>query len=92
MTIDERLDRLTARHEALTESVEMLRDRTADTWRLVEHVAASVDQLTGKVDQLTASVATLVEVTNRDAVDIRALARIAESHDRRIANIEGRQA
>jgi uncharacterized coiled-coil protein SlyX len=81
MTIDERLDRLTDRHEALTQSVEMLRDRTAETWRVVE-------QLTGKLDQLTDSVSKLVEVTNRDAVDIRALARIAELHDKPLSNIE----
>jgi hypothetical protein len=62
----------------------MLRDRTAE-------IARSVEQLTGKVDQLTASVSKLVEVTNRDAVDIRALARIAESRDRRVSGIEGRQ-
>jgi len=75
MTIDERLDRLTVRHEALTQSVEILRDGTAETWRLVEHIAASVSKL--------------VEVTNQDAAEIRALARIAESHDRRITDIEG---
>jgi len=74
MTIDERLDRLTERHEALTQSVEMLRDSTAETWRLVEHIAASVNKL--------------VEVTNQDAADIRALARIAELHDKRLNNIE----
>jgi hypothetical protein len=81
MTIEERLDRLTDRHEVLTQSVEMLRDRTAETWRLVEHVAASVDQLTASVNKL-------VEVTNQDAADIRALARIAELHDKRLTNIE----
>jgi outer membrane murein-binding lipoprotein Lpp len=58
----------------------------------VDRMAGKVDQLTGKVDQLASSVITLADVTNRDAVDIRALARIAESHDRRIAGIEGRQA
>jgi prefoldin subunit 5 len=77
MTIHERLERLTERHEALTESVEMLRDRTTEIARSVE--------------QLTASVSKLVEVTNRDAVDISALARIAESHDRRLSDIEGRR-
>jgi len=30
MTVDERIERLTERHEALTESVEMLRDRTGE--------------------------------------------------------------
>jgi uncharacterized coiled-coil protein SlyX len=53
MTIDERIERLTARHEAPTQSIEMLLDRTAETWRLVEHIAASVYKL--------------VEVTNQDA-------------------------
>jgi uncharacterized coiled-coil protein SlyX len=92
MTIDERLDRLTERHEALTQSVEMLRDRTAETWRLVEHVSASVDRLTAKVGRLTISITTLGDITNRDAVDLRALVRIAESHDRPISDIEGRRA
>jgi prefoldin subunit 5 len=45
MTIDERLDRLMERHEALTESVEMLRDRTTEIARSVEQLTASVSWL-----------------------------------------------
>ncbi len=71
MTIDERLDRLAERHEALAQSVELL--------------LISVRETTENVNKL-------VEVTNRDAVDIRALVRIAESHERRITGLEGQQA
>jgi hypothetical protein len=53
MTIDERLERLTGRHEALTQTIELL---TRD-----------------------------VQV---DAENIRALARIAEIHDRRLTHLE----
>ena len=68
MTIDERIERLTERHEALTQSVELLLVATREN---TDHIRK------------------LVEVTNRDAEDIRALARIAEIHDRRITGIEG---
>ena len=59
MTIDERLERLTDRHEALTQSVELLLVATREN---------------------TESIRKLVDITNRDADDIRALARIAEIH------------
>ena len=61
MTIDERLEKLVDRHEALAQSVEILGHR--------------VEQL------LTAS--------ERDGENIRALARIAEFHERRLTHLEG---
>jgi hypothetical protein len=61
MTIDERLELLGKRHEALAQSVELL---------LLE----------------TRELRGIVEV---DATNIRALARIAETHERRLA-LEGR--
>jgi hypothetical protein len=71
MTIDERIERLAERHEALTQSVELVLVATREN---TDHIRK------------------LVEVTNRDAEDIRALARIAEIHDKRITGIEdGRQ-
>jgi hypothetical protein len=63
MTTDERLDRLTERHEALTQSVELLAIETRE---------------------LKAAIA-------QDAENIRALARIAEIHERRVTRIEDRQ-
>jgi hypothetical protein len=38
----------------------------------------------------TENIAKLVEVTNRDAENIRTLARIAETHERRITGFEDR--
>jgi hypothetical protein len=61
MTIDERLDRLTERHEALTQGVELLNLRTAD----------------------------LLKAAEIDGENIRALARIAEMHERRLTDLEG---
>jgi hypothetical protein len=75
MNIDERLERLTERHEALSQSVEMLLASTRET-----AIAAKEN---------TENIRKLVEVTNRDAEAIHALVRIAESHDRRITDIEG---
>jgi len=71
MTIDERIERLTERHEALTQGVELLLVATREN---------------------TESIRKLVDVTNIDAEDIRALARIAEIHDRRVTSIEDRRA
>jgi archaellum component FlaC len=61
VTIDERLDRLTERHEALTQTVELLAIET-------RALHTSIVQ---------------------DAENIRALARIAEIHERRLTHLEG---
>ncbi len=61
MTTDERLDRLTERHEALTQSVELM------LVAIRENSAA----------------------IKEDGEHIRALARIAEIHERRLSGLEG---
>jgi len=61
MTIDERLENLTARHEALTQTVELLAPEIAE----------------------------LVTASKQDGENIRALARIAEIHERRLSDLEG---
>jgi hypothetical protein len=68
VNIDERLEKMAERHEALAQSVDLLLIATREN---------------------TENIGKLVEVTNQDAESIRALARIAELHDRRITNIEG---
>jgi hypothetical protein len=55
LTIDERLERLTERHEALAQSVEIL-----------------------------------LKNSEQDGENIRALARIAEIHERRVTHLEDR--
>lgn len=76
MTIDERIERLTERHEALAQSVELLLVATRENAALAR--------------ENTVSIRKLVEVTNQDAENIRALARIAEGHERRITGLEDR--
>ena len=55
-----------------------------------EVLAQSVELLLIATRTNTENIARLVDVANRDADDIRALARIAGIHDRRLADVEGR--
>jgi archaellum component FlaC len=67
MTIDERLERLTERHEALAQSLELLSHEVRETRAAAE---------------------ALVVAVQTDAENIRALARIAEIHERRLTDLE----
>jgi hypothetical protein len=64
MTIDERIERLTGRHEALTRSIEFMHNDWQERWQAV---AAARQQGTE---------------------NIRALARVAEIHERRLSDLE----
>lgn len=76
MTIDERLTRLTERHEALTGHVELL---TADLRQLtadVKELSSAVARQRSTMDDLMTGFTTLVE--------------LAKSHETRIERLEGR--
>ena len=76
MTIDERLDRLTERHEALSTHIELL---TADLVQLKERVddlTANVDRQRQTIDDLMIGFSTLVE--------------LVRSHEHRIDRLESR--
>ena len=75
MTTDERLDRLTERHEALAQSLEIL---TAD-----------VHETQSNVKAIAASIKDLLAAAKQDGENIRALARIAEIRERRLTAVEG---
>lgn len=64
MTIDERIERLTERHEALSQAVELM------------------GQITGQ------RINDVITAINKDAENIRALARIADAHQQRIEHLE----
>jgi len=68
MTIDERLERLTERHEALAQSVELLQ--------------SSIRAQSGNLDKILSAL-------EKDGEHIRALARVAEIHERRLTELEG---
>jgi hypothetical protein len=76
MTIDERLSRMTERHEALTGHVEIL---TADLERLKERI----DDLTGNVEKQRATMDDLM-------VGFTTLAELARSHENGIGRLESR--
>ncbi len=56
--------------------------------RQIGELVDGLAQLKIRMDTLTVNVETLVKVSNRDGVDILKLANIAESHDRRIEELE----
>jgi uncharacterized protein YjcR len=57
----------------------------------IESHNSQIGALTDKVDKIADAVAALVRVTNEDATAIRTLARIAEAHEQRISDIEGKK-
>jgi len=75
MTFEERIERLTERHEALTQSVELMHAES------VEH--------TKQIDKQTKEIEALLATATRDGEHIRALVRIAEIHERRLTHLEG---
>jgi len=80
-TIDERLDRLTERHEALTQSVELLLRSQSDAKATVESLLKSQT----KTETMLAKTETmLAEVVG----SINSLARIAHAHEERISGLE----
>jgi hypothetical protein len=58
MTIDERLDRLTERHEALAQSLELL---TAD----VRDLAVNVNRMSGMMENLMTGFGAMAELVRR---------------------------
>ena len=75
MTIDERIEKLTARHEALTQTVELL---TSD-----------VQQLTSDVQQFRNAVDDMRHLIVAEVFDgIARLATVAQSHEQRISRLE----
>lgn len=99
MTTDERLDRLTERHGALAESLQLL---TADVHGLTkrhEALAESLQLLTADVQSLAQSTKELRESVKEHDRILRGhadligdLVRIAASHEQRLHRLEGPQA
>jgi hypothetical protein len=69
-------------------SIDERLDALTMSLELMSHANEAQDR---RIEKLTASIEKLVEVSNKDAVNISALARIAEAHERRLENLEGRQ-
>jgi len=76
MTIDDRLSRLTERHEALTGHVELLTVDLAQLKERIDNLTANVDKQRTTMDDLMVGFSTLVE--------------LVRSHEHRIERLEGR--
>ena len=73
--IDQRLDRLTERHEALTQTVEL--------------IAAAQLKNDERLQQVTADIAKLAALMSQTDKFINRLAHIAEAHEHRLDRLEG---
>jgi len=56
----------------------------------IEFLMQSIESHDRQIGDITDAINKLVAVTNQDATAIRTLARIADAHEQRIQDIEGR--
>ena len=90
MTIDERIERLTERHEALAQSVEMVTHDIATLTQRVETTSRDVAALTERVESTSRDVAAL---TGHMANMMQAMTRLANTgaiHNLQIQDMEAR--
>jgi ribosomal protein L29 len=76
VTIDERLERLTDRHEALAQSVELLNHSIQEQRRNIDRILTVVEAQTSNIEALFTVVGNLT--------------RVAENHERPLERIEER--
>lgn len=81
MTLDERIEFLMQSIESHDRQIGEITDRIGE-------ITDRIGENTLQIAQLADSVGKLVTVTNEDATAIRTLARVAESDERRISQIE----
>jgi len=96
MNIDERLDRLTERHEALTQSIELMMLDTRENTRNIATLSLVVRELSQHIaatSQTVQATIKIVQATSKTVSDMAAsvdtLGRIAEIHEHRLDHIEG---
>lgn len=89
MNIDERLEKLTERHEALTQTVELIASMQRDTQVVVERML-SIERETQLAIERMASIQTDTQTAiGRIVTVIESLAEIVRSHENRINRLEG---
>ncbi len=85
MTIDERIEALTMNLELLSRDLESFRETSRET---IAQLAQLTQQLAQQMGQMGQQMSQLVTAVTTDAENIRALARIAEIHERRLTDLE----
>jgi len=81
-SIDQRLDRLTERHEALAQTVELMAAS-------VNQLSTKVDNLADQIKELTSDVGKLTGLLAETGQFINQLAHIAAAHEQRLDRREG---
>jgi hypothetical protein len=81
MTIDERLDRLAERHEALVQSVELIAHLQRQNEESIGALAGTVGALAVTLEKNQILMAEIMESVN-------GLSRIALSHEQRLSDVE----
>jgi ribosomal protein S1 len=81
MTIDERLEKLTERHEALTQTVELMALENKERDRRLEVLGKSMEARDKRLDGILTQM----------AEGIAGLLHIAEIHEQRLDNLERKQ-
>ena len=84
MTLDERLEKLTERHEALTQTVELIAGMQLRTEKVMVALAETQVKTENGLVEVQKGLAGV-----QDA--IRRLARIAENHEDRLRRLEGEE-
>ena len=94
----ERMKRLEERHEALTQTVEIIASMQRENEVQISRLVAAQDRLTVSQDRLTASQDWLTTSQAKNEIllaqvieSIDSLARVARSHEQRLAGLEGLQ-
>jgi peptidoglycan hydrolase CwlO-like protein len=89
MTTDERLDRLTQRHQALAESLQLLTADVQDLYKSTKELRESMKELRVATGQLSESAKAHDTILRGHASLIGDLVRIATAHEQRLQRLEG---
>jgi hypothetical protein len=92
MTTDERLDRLTERHQALAESLQLLTLDVQSTLQSTKELRESINGLTRSVTELRELGKDHDRILRGHADLIGDLVKIATAHEQRLGRVEGNQA
>lgn len=82
MTVEEKLERLTERHEALAQSLELLNHSVHVQGDNIRKQGEHIDRILTMVEAQTTEIKTLMAAT-------QALFQTATSHERRLQRLEG---
>lgn len=83
MTIDERIEKLVERHEALAQTVELLTHQGIQQGERLEKQGEHLERQGEHIDRILLAI-------SQDADNIRALANIAQAHQATIDSLERR--